>query len=314
MNELISIIVPCYNAEKTLDRCIKSVIEQTYRHWELIIIDDGSKDDSLNCIKKWRSIDNRIIFFSQNNAGVSAARNKAMEHAKGKYFAFLDADDWYESCFLEVLYNQIRNSHVKLACCAYRIDSPIDGHDVLCGTGDSIFYGNECLKQILFGVSVRGFMCNKLFDASIIKNIQFSKELRLCEDMYFLCEAYSETWSMVYVDKALYHYWINGTGATQSDSVLISNKGGIQALEAYRQMKKLFSGKKEQLYFVRLSGDTIVDMFQRNICEKKYNKGEIRRQIQEIVVPYFFTNASIKNKIKFGLILLKITKIWGKKK
>lgn len=118
---------------------------------------------------------------------------------------------------------------------------------------------------------------------------------------------------MAYIDKALYHYWMNGTGATQSDCVLISNKGGIQALDTYKQMKKLFSRKKEQLYFVRLSGDTIIDMFQRGVYEEKYNKNEIKRQIQEIIILYFLTNSSLKNKIKFGLTLLKIKKVWGKK-
>lgn len=314
MSELISIVVPCYNAEKTIDRCIKSVVEQTYKKWELIIVDDGSKDNSVQHVHKWCTVDNRIIFYGQSNAGVSATRNKAMSLARGAYLAFLDSDDWYEPCFLQELYDRLKSNHADIACCAYRIDSQVEGHNVLYGKGDATFYGKECLQQILFGMSVRGFMSNKLFKASTIQNFQFRKELKLCEDMYLLCESYSKNWVMAYVDKALYHYWIDGTGATQSDNVLISPNGGIQVLDTYKMMKKLFHKKEEQLYFIRLSGDTIINMFQKEVRPEKYNKEEIWKQIREIRIPYFLTNASIKNKIKFGLTLIKMKKVWRKVK
>lgn len=312
MSELISIVVPCYNAEKTIDRCVKSVIDQTYAQWELIIVDDGSNDNSAKYIHKWCARDNRIIFYSQSNAGVSSARNKAMELVKGSYLAFLDSDDWYAPCFLQELYDKLKSTNADMACCAYRIDSLEKGHDVISGKGDTVFYGKECLQQILFGISVRGFMCNKIFKTSIIKNFQFRKELKLCEDMYLLCEAYSEEWVMAYVDKALYHYWIDGTGATQSENVMISVNGGIQALDTYKMMKNLFREKEKQLYFVRLSGDTIINMFQSGLKLEKYREEEIWKQIREIRTPYFWTNTSIKNKIKFILILLKMKKVWRK--
>ena len=94
--ELISIIIPIYNAEKYIERCINSLKNQTYKNIEIICINDGSTDNSLNILKRIAITDNRITIIEQENKGVSVARNKGIESAKGKYIMFLDADDWFE--------------------------------------------------------------------------------------------------------------------------------------------------------------------------------------------------------------------------
>lgn len=310
MDELISVIIPCYNAEDTIDRSIESVIEQTYHRWELIIVDDGSSDNSMQRINFWSTQDTRIIVCSQKNAGVSAARNKAIRMSSGEYLAFLDADDWYESDFLEELYRALKEKNADIACSAYRIENERMGHDVLAKKKKNVFKGKECIQQFLFENSVRGFVWNKLFKSSAICKVEFRNDLKLCEDMYFLCEAYSQNWVMAYLNRALYHYWINGTGATQSDKILISQFGGIQELDIYEMIKKLFCDGSTKKYFVELSGNTIINTFKENNAIHKYKKQEIKNQISKIWIQYLFTKASIKNKMKFYLTLLRIGGVW----
>lgn len=104
-NDLVSIIVPVYNSEKFLEEAIKSILEQTYKNWELILINDASTDESINIIKKFAKEDKRITYIElEKNSGTAVARNKGIEKATGKYIAFLDSDDWWEK---EKLYKQV---------------------------------------------------------------------------------------------------------------------------------------------------------------------------------------------------------------
>ena len=100
---MISIIVPIYNSSQYIDRCIASVLSQTYESFELLLIDDGSTDDSYACCEKWRTRDKRIILKQQKNSGVSVARNRGLADAKGHYILLLDSDDWLASNTLEIL-------------------------------------------------------------------------------------------------------------------------------------------------------------------------------------------------------------------
>src|SRR5690606_36436728 len=109
MDGLVTIIIPCYNAEKYIAETIESVINQTYKNWELIVVNDGSTDNSPDIIKEFVANDNRIAFIDKPNSGVSDSRNKGLEKAKGEYIAFLDADDVWIENNLEVKVNNLYN-------------------------------------------------------------------------------------------------------------------------------------------------------------------------------------------------------------
>ncbi|MFR9020121.1 MAG: glycosyltransferase family 2 protein [Fusobacterium sp.] len=111
---LVSIITPMYNGERFVEKTIKSVLNQTYENWEMIIIDDGSKDNSPKIVKKYCEIDNRIKFFSQKNAGSGAARNNGIRRAKGNYICLLDADDTWNNNFLEEQINLLKKTNGTL--------------------------------------------------------------------------------------------------------------------------------------------------------------------------------------------------------
>ena len=119
MKEFISIIIPIYNTEKYLEKCINSVISQTYKNIEVILINDGSTNECcVNICKRFEMLDNRVKFYDKNNNGVSETRNFGIEKAKGKYLIFIDSDDWIGKDTIKILYEKIKNN--DLSICSYR--------------------------------------------------------------------------------------------------------------------------------------------------------------------------------------------------
>ena len=116
--DLISIIVPVYNAEKYLAKCLESLISQTYKNIEIILIDDGSKDESEKICQTYCAKDARIIVKKQKNAGASSARNRGVDLAKGKYILFVDADDYVSDDYIEYLYRLIKSHHTDIGICS----------------------------------------------------------------------------------------------------------------------------------------------------------------------------------------------------
>lgn len=114
---LISVIIPMYNAEKYVDKILNCILSQTYSSFELIIIDDGSNDNTLSKCKFYSRIDNRVRLISQENQGVSVARNKGIEMSLGEYVSFIDADDLVRKDFLEVLYKNAIETNADIVCC-----------------------------------------------------------------------------------------------------------------------------------------------------------------------------------------------------
>lgn len=112
---LISIIVPVYNTGEYLSRCLDSILNQTYKNIEVIIIDDGSTDDSLKIIREYAKRNSAIKYFTQNNSGQATARNKGIKYADGEYIMFVDSDDYVSNDFCEVAYNSIHNNYSEIA-------------------------------------------------------------------------------------------------------------------------------------------------------------------------------------------------------
>ena len=120
MKDLISIIIPCYNAAKTIARTLNSIREQDYKDLEIIVVNDGSKDNSLEVLSMFSKVDNRIRVYSQENAGVSVARNKGLEHAKGNYIIYLDADDNYTTPYaISNMMKRLKDTESDMVVCKF---------------------------------------------------------------------------------------------------------------------------------------------------------------------------------------------------
>lgn len=187
----VSIIVPIYNVEKYLRRCIDSILNQTFEDFELILIDDGSTDDSASICEEYVIKDKRVKYIYQDNRGVSEARNKGIESCCGKYIQFIDSDDYVDRDFIEILIKKIKKDKSDIAFIGFY--NEYDNGEVY----NKKVYDNSlmtdkvkkyCLK--LYEKDLFGYTWCKIFKSSIVKNnnIKFNKDIYYCEDELFTCE------------------------------------------------------------------------------------------------------------------------------
>jgi len=215
--ELISIILPVYNSEEYLSKCIKSIIEQTYHKWELIVINDGSTDGSKNIIDYYSQIDNRINAFHFDNRGVSCSRNFGIEQALGEFVTFVDSDDYIKPDYLEKLMISITENNSDLSVCdvleVYKNDSHIiKSFDTIRETV-TVVESQRILDDLLYHKIKNGFCCAKAFRKSIIK--QLFQSFCYCEDVLFLVNylAYNDL-TISIVHEPLYVYVKNENSVT----------------------------------------------------------------------------------------------------
>lgn len=193
---LVSIIVPIYNTGIYLNRCLKSIAEQTYCHLDIILVDDGSTDDSLGICKEFSSKDNRIRIFTQPNEGASCARNKGLDNAKGEYVMFVDSDDWIDNGMVEELSNEMTSSHASMVISDvpgdkknFEASSPIDSHLALSHVLQGAWWGPV----------------GKLFLRKDIGDLRFPKAT-ISEDYVFIVELLlSLRGNVIYVPHSYYH-------------------------------------------------------------------------------------------------------------
>lgn len=218
MNELVSIVIPCYNAEKYIVETIKSVINQTYSNWELIIVNDGSTDSSLNIIKEFAANDNRISFIDKSNSGVSDSRNKGLEKAKGNYIAFLDADDSWNPVYLA---KQITNLHVTPCTISYTACQLVNKNGEKLNQqirGENYPQLNDFLIQKAnYNTNPSGIVYKK----KCFENVSgFDINLSNNADQAILIQLLAKGNSIGYVDELLWDYRIHDNNMSKNINVL----------------------------------------------------------------------------------------------
>lgn len=208
--ELITVIVPIYQAEKFLDRCITSIVEQTYWNLEIILIDDGSTDDSLRICKQWEQKDSRVIVIHQNNSGVSKARNVGISNANGKYIMMLDSDDYMQSQMIERMYKIIQNPNVDLVICGFERGNQNeskfyyanqDNYEIICAEAAlrRIYEDDEKALQYVVPWA-------KLYKQELFKDICYP-EGKIFEDIYVTHEILFRCKKIAVMDAKLIYYY-----------------------------------------------------------------------------------------------------------
>lgn len=204
-DELISIIIPAYNAETTLTEALDSITHQTYPNFEAVIVDDGSTDNTARVAKQYSSVDSRFRYYYQENSGVSAARNKGIELSTGQFVCFLDADDYFEDTYLERMYSAITGMGGDVCYC---------GYNYVLGSykrknRTRFKNGNILLEYILGKIKVHttGWLIKKTL---LTKNqIYFPEGVSWGEDFEFFCEVLASTESVFFVREYLTNYRID---------------------------------------------------------------------------------------------------------
>lgn len=242
MENKISIIIPIYNASKYLKECLDSIINQTYSNLEIILIDDGSNDNSYDICKEYAKKDKRIILKKKNNEGVSATRNLGIEICTGKYILFIDSDDYCNENMIEkILYNF---QNYDLIIWGYnKIYKNKKVHYILPNKKKNIE------DMIINDESVGGYLWNKLFKTSIIKenNIRFDKDIHFCEDLLFVLSYIKNINSVSYINEELYNYRMRRNSVTFN----FYNKKNVSILNAIEKIIKVINNtdNKEKMKY-----------------------------------------------------------------
>lgn len=261
MNEksLISIILPVYNCEKYLNKCLESLINQTYPNIEILCINDGSTDNSLEILQKYANLDNRVKVFSQKNSGPAKSRNVGLKHMTGEYLMFCDSDDWYEPNMCEIMLNAMLENDVDIACC----ESNVIVEDLLEIRKCSLIYnknlckasGVEKIKDFNLNLSV--LLWNKILKIDLIKKykIDFPTGLE-SDDACFLWKYFSVAKDFIFVKQKLYNYVIRKNSVMDNfhkDTSLKHLSDCVKILENFYEFLKLHKlEKKFKKYILNL--------------------------------------------------------------
>lgn len=220
MNEVkLSLIIPVYNVESYIYKCLESAINQTMREIEIIIVNDGSTDSSETIIMEFIQKDDRIVYISQHNQGLSCARNAGIKRAKGEYIAFLDSDDWIEPTFLEDMYNQAIITNSDIVMCNYSRVFEKTGKvsPVHRNIKDTIFSSEEAVHKIILDISIQNYAWDKIYRKNLfIDNNVFYPMKMYYEDMPTTFRLFFYANQIAYVDKSLYNYLQRDNSITRS--------------------------------------------------------------------------------------------------
>ena len=240
--ERISVIVPVYRVEDCLDKCVRSIVGQTYANLEIILVDDGSPDDCGVMCDAWASKDSRIRVLHKTNGGLSDARNAGLSVATGSLISFIDSDDWIEPDFLEALLTAMVSQKAQIAECAVEL---VDD------TGKVLHCRNtfqataldkiEGLRQLVLEEGIYQTVWNKLYRREVLEGIPFEKG-KYHEDNFWTYQVFDRMERLAIVDRPMYHY-LQRSGSIMGAGYSLKRLDGVEAL--FHQMEYL--SKYEQL-------------------------------------------------------------------
>ena len=241
----ISIIVPVYKAETYLNKCVDSILVQTFSDFELWLVDDGSPDNCGKICDEYAAKDNRIHVIHKQNGGASDARNFGMARATGKYIGFVDSDDIIEPFMYEILYNEIKEKDADIIEC--RMDKFDSKELIRRYRGESykaeVLDAEDALKELILEHKLHQMLMNKLFKSDIAKMFSFEVG-KICEDEYWTYRVIGEARRVVAIDAILYHY------CQREDSVMHQKYSAkrLACIEAFEQRLKYIAEHYPNLY------------------------------------------------------------------
>lgn len=233
--DLVSVIIPVFNTKDYVESCIESVVNQTYHNIEIIVVNDGSTDGSLEVLRKWESIDCRIRVIDKINEGVSIARNVAIDEAKGNYIMFLDSDDWLRNDAIKWMYRTIKKEDSDIVICGIcQIWENRTNDCKVLDSGEKTIY-TEKMGDRFLNDSIAYSSVNKLYKKSCIDLYRFPY-IRICEDAVFNRRVFRNTRKVTFISDCLYMNRQRSNSATKQriDNVLID-----EHFRAINEMRKI---------------------------------------------------------------------------
>ena len=304
MEKIISIIVPVFNAENTLTRCINSILLQSYRNFELILIDDGSIDGSWKIMESAAKKDNRVKCIHKENKGVSDARNLGLNMAKGEFICFVDADDWLSSDYLEkMLFAMISNGADIVTCGHYRVTSSSSKAVYM---SDPVEYSSEdALIELLTMGKIGNAVWDKLFKSDLIKDNPFPYGEVVNEELFVLVHSFSKAKKIVNCGEVLYYYYQNAASVSQTytiEKAKIVNRNLFKVCEWANDKGDLIK-KAAMQYKAYFENAILINLTRYSLSnvDNKFTK-ELKNNYKRDI-KYILNNKNLSNKEKIKALL-----------
>lgn len=254
---LISVIVPIYNSENDLEKCIESIINQTYKNLEIILVNDGSTDNSLEICRKWENKDSRIILIDKKNGGLATSRNAGLDMASGDIIGFVDHDDFIDKDMYKTMIEDMQRTNADIVMCSHYTfdDNKITGQ-AYSGIQNIEIDGENLTKRML---NYEKIFCSsvwsKIYKRDLIGDQRFLQGLVLGEDYYFNGRLYPRVRKFYFDDKPLYHYRIRQGSMSRSkvDEHFFDKYRAAELLEEeYKQYEFLEDNSTDRFKFAIL--------------------------------------------------------------
>lgn len=312
MLDKVSVIMPVYNSEKSIKNAIESVISQTYQNWELIIVNDGSTDKTLEICNEYK--DNlKIKIISKENGGPSSARNLGISQSNGKYIMFIDSDDTYENTIIEKMVNNMESD--KIVCCNYyKINF---GRKRFSKLEEDIIVNNDGLQEFIEKTqknTLFNITCNKIYIRKILteNNILFNNQVDFGEDLEFNAEYFKYIKSAYLIKEPLYNYYIADSSSSfkyrDNDFLIrIHNVEELEKLYIFKKYKKDFIIYKYLESFIQSSTLYIRNARSKKICIERI--GNYINIISTKIINQEVKIQGIEEKIIYNLIKRKDAKL-----
>ena len=312
-NVTISILMPVYNSQEYLKNTVQGVINQSYKEWELILVDDGSKDNSKNICIELQKFDNRIRFINKENTGVSDTRNIALDNAKGKYIAFIDSDDSVHKDYLKILLSSIEKSNGQLAVCGFK-ERKISTNGQI-EELSRVFYPKEVIaiedmKDLIMDFGNSGLLnplWNKLYNREIIEenNIRFKEEVETGEDFIFNLQYFRKINNICFSKGELYYYIRRNNNSITYQYIDNMYEKGLEIhnlLEDFLKDMNFYNSKNKYILY----GNHLMGVFSAflNLFHKdcKLTLKQKKHYIKAIVNREYVSECAVNRKRDKGLI------------
>ena len=319
INKLISVVVPVYNVEEYLNRCIDSIINQTYKNIEIILVDDGSKDKSGDICDEYAKKDRRVKVFHKKNGGLSDARNYGIKKATGYYISFVDSDDWLEKDIYEKCMNINKDYDADIINFAIQMNHSDGKYYNQSIKEEKVLYDNDGLIYLNSFRNLDISACNKIFKISLFSDIIFPFG-KLCEDCYIMFKLFHKAKTVLVVPFIGYHYFKRKGGLT------LNNNINLDYLYAYEEQMNYIRNNIPELSVIGESSYAFanVTMFNNAITKKNKNVMKETRKNAKKYSKSVYNNKYLSKKKKYQFfifnklnflykILIKIRKKYGNK-
>lgn len=276
----VSILIPCYNVEKYLPHCLDSIVNQSYNNLQIVLINDGSKDNTWQIMQEYARKDNRIEIYNQENQGVANTRNNLLDKVKGDYVLFIDSDDWCELDMVDFLVNKALTKQSDIVTCSMvKNDETVNKNEY----NEEIWEQPKAILEFLRHFQFNGSLWNKLVKTSILHNSSFRKDIGYGEDALFCWEFLQSAKSIVMTNRQLYHYRMNNASISHQPF-------NIQKYSAYNVWTHISNDTlKRWPQFSQIAlGHFAVSMtiLLRDAAHSSYKRNNEIKNMQEIVKKY----------------------------